>query len=144
MAACNAERKMRASIQSGSGSGDFNPITDPADLSLEVRLYAGVGFGGPLLASGLFTGLVAGFDNYADVSFSDTPLSVGHVYSAQLIDLSPRWGVAQGSPTYPGSAAIYIGDADPTFNWAFRVIPSAPVPEPRCSCCSAPGCSALL
>jgi len=111
MAACNAERKMRASI---------------------------------LLASGLFTGLVAGFDNYADVSFSDTPLIVGHVYSAQLIDLSPRWGVAQGSPTYPGSAAIYIGDADPTFNWAFRMIPSAPVPEPRCSCCSAPGCSALL
>jgi hypothetical protein len=46
MAACNAERKMRASI---------------------------------LLASGLFTGLVAGFDNYADVSFSDTPLIVGHV-----------------------------------------------------------------
>ena len=110
---------------------DFNPITGPNDLSLDIQLYAGVGFGGPLLGSETFTGLVAGFDNYADVNFSGIPLIVGDVYSAQLIDTTPRWGVAQGSLTYPGSEAIYIGGADPTFNWAFRVLPSAPVPVPE-------------
>jgi hypothetical protein len=109
---------------------DMNPITSPDDLSLEIRLFADVGFGGPLLASGVFTGLVAGFDGYADVNFLGTPLVVGSVYSAQLIDATPRWGVAQGSPIYPGSEAIISGGADPTFNWAFRVNPSEPVPEP--------------
>ena len=110
---------------------DFNPSTGPADLSLDIRLYAGVSFDGPLLGSGTFTGLFAGFDNYADVNFSSIPLIVGNVYSAQLIDTTPRWGVAQGSVVFPDSEALYAGLVNPTFNWAFRVVPSEPVPVPE-------------
>lgn len=90
---------------------DMNPSYGP--LSLTLNLYSGSGFGGSSLGSQLFS-LTDGFNGWYDVDFSTVSLTVGDVYSVEIIAPTQRWAVQVNQHSYAsgatiGSAIDYVG-----------------------------------
>lgn len=100
---------------------------------MELKLVAGAGVGGAVLADQVFQ-LADHFKGYFDVDLSAGTLAVGNTYTAVLSvpGTSPYWGVHFGPNNYAGGQAYIQGDAQSSFDFRFRVTPTNGnvVPEP--------------
>ena len=146
---------------------DMNDWVAPLDLSIEYRLYAGIGTAGPLLATREVFPLPAGpygrvnpfpYSSgwWADADFSGVPLTIGSVYSLIVANDTARWAIAaygvpgiRNDAYYPGGTSLLYGlpqDYDQAFYICSESSPGCydPGPEPPFSTAPEPSSMILL
>lgn len=108
-------------------------VTVATDPDVVYDLYAGVYLaGGTLLATRTFSGLVEGFNGFADVSFAGLSLVVGNTYSLVVSNDTFQWGVDSAfiADYYTGGAALLpFAPGDSSRDLRFHVLPDS-IPEP--------------
>lgn len=122
-----------ASVSIGFKIGDIN--TQFPNLGLTMNLFEGSGMGGTLLGT-VFSTVPDSYDDFLDFDFSSVSLTPGNVYTASIEAPNYRWGVysyywgTQYSDPYVDGTAFFYGSARIDEDLTFRVLPTAPVPEP--------------